>query len=38
MVMGYSFLSPGGMKLLTQKAEKGYFSGEKKVVFQGCSE
>ena len=38
MVMRYSFLSPGGMKLLTQRAGKGYFSEEKKVVFQGCLE
>ena len=38
MLMGYSSLSPGGMKLVTQKAGESYFSGEKKVVFQGCSE
>ena len=38
MLMGYSSLSRGGMKLVTQGAGESYFSGEKKVVFQGCSE
>ena len=38
MLMGYSSLSRGGMKLVTQVAGESYFSGKKKVVFQGCSE
>ena len=39
MVMGYSFLSPWGMKRLTQRAGKGYFSGESSipVVFRVIS-
>ena len=38
MLMVYSSLSRGGMKLVTQRAGESYFSGEKRAVFQGCSE
>ena len=32
MLMGYSSLSPGGMKLVTQRAAESYFSGEKSSI------
>ena len=37
-VNGILIFIPRGMKLVTQGAGESYFSGEKKVVFKGCSE